>query len=63
MNRRAAKGEFGARLGRMFLHAFRLRLAHPVSSVPLLLEAPLAADCADWLAARDPAALARVRGG
>jgi 23S rRNA pseudouridine955/2504/2580 synthase len=63
VNRRAARGELGPRLGRMFLHAMRLRLAHPVTSVPLLIEAPLAADCAEWLAARDPSALTRVRNG
>jgi 23S rRNA pseudouridine955/2504/2580 synthase len=61
VNRRAAKGEFGTRLGRMFLHAFRVRLAHPVSGVPMLIESPLPADCADWLQARDPAGEARAR--
>jgi 23S rRNA pseudouridine955/2504/2580 synthase len=60
-NRRAAKGEFGARLGRMFLHAFRVRLDHPVSGDPLTIESPLSADCAAWLAARDPAGAARAR--
>jgi 23S rRNA pseudouridine955/2504/2580 synthase len=63
LNRRAAKGEFGPRLGRMFLHAFRVRLAHPVSGVPLTIEAPLAAECARWLAARDPTGQARVHHG
>ncbi len=60
-NRQAAKGAFGARLGRMFLHAFRVRLQHPVSGTPLLVEAPLPRDCADWLDARDPAGTARAR--
>src|SRR6266853_6395450 len=31
LNRRVARGEFGAKLTRMFLHAWRVRLAHPVS--------------------------------
>jgi 23S rRNA pseudouridine955/2504/2580 synthase len=49
LNRRAAKGELGARLDRMFLHAFRVRLAHPVSGLPIVIEAPLPADCTLWL--------------
>jgi 23S rRNA pseudouridine955/2504/2580 synthase len=61
INRRAAKGEFGPRLGRMFLHAFRVRLEHPVSGVPLTIESPLAPDCAAWLEARDPGGVARAR--
>jgi 23S rRNA pseudouridine955/2504/2580 synthase len=52
INRRAAKGEFGPRLGRMFLHAHSLQLAHPVSGVPLSIESPLPADCAQWIEAR-----------
>jgi 23S rRNA pseudouridine955/2504/2580 synthase len=60
-NRRAAKGEFGARIGRMFLHAFRVCLDHPVSGVPLVIESPLAPDCAAWLEARDPTGTARAR--
>jgi len=60
-NRRAAKGEFGARLGRMFLHAFRVRLDHPVSGAPLVIESPLSDDCAAWLEARDPSGAARAR--
>lgn len=62
-NRRAAKGEFGARLGRMFLHAVRVRLLHPVSGVPLAIESPLPADCAEWLEALDPGGQARARHG
>ncbi len=61
INRRAAKGEFGARLGRMFLHAFRVSLAHPVTGAPLIIESPLAPDCAAWLEARDPEGAARAR--
>jgi 23S rRNA pseudouridine955/2504/2580 synthase len=37
-------------LRRMFLHARMLALAHPVSGVPMRLEAPLPADLADYLA-------------
>jgi len=54
VNRRAARGEWGTRLGRMFLHAFRVGLAHPVSGVPLRIESPLPPDCAQWLAGRAP---------
>jgi 23S rRNA pseudouridine955/2504/2580 synthase len=36
----------------MFLHAWRARLAHPVSGVPLQLEAPLPQECASWLEAQ-----------
>lgn len=61
INRQAARGAFGPRLGRMFLHAFRVRLAHPVRGVPLLIEAPLPPDCAAWLQARDPDGTARAR--
>ncbi len=49
-NRLAAKGAFGSRLGRMFLHACLVRLAHPVSHAPLLIESPLPLECAQWLA-------------
>ena len=28
----------------MFLHSFRLRFAHPVSNLPVAVEAPLAPD-------------------
>jgi 23S rRNA pseudouridine955/2504/2580 synthase len=60
LNRRAAKGEFGARLGRMFLHAARLRLAHPVGGAPLSVESPLPPECVAWLRARRPAPGTRV---
>ena len=54
MNRRLARGEAlpgGQRLGRMFLHARRLRFAHPASGEAVELEAPLPAECAAALAA------------
>ena len=53
-NRRAAKGAFGVRLGRMFLHAHAVRLTHPVSGVSLCLASPLPQECAEWLRARNP---------
>lgn len=37
--------EYG--LGRLFLHAWRLGIAHPLSGTPLLLEAPLAGQLAE----------------
>ena len=36
---------------RMFLHAHRLQVAHPVSGESLTLEAPLPPECENWLAA------------
>ncbi len=58
-NRQAARAEQGARLGRMFLHAYRLELAHPVGGAPLTLESPLPSDCVQWLDAHLGAALGR----
>jgi 23S rRNA pseudouridine955/2504/2580 synthase len=49
LNKRVARGEFGARLGRMFLHAARTRLAHPVTSEPLDLQAAVPRDCDDFV--------------
>ncbi len=48
-NRRAARGEFGPRLDRMFLHSASVRLLHPVGGQPLAIEAPLPADCQEFL--------------
>ncbi len=45
LNRRAARGEFGPRLARMFLHASRLRLLHPVGGAPLAFASPLPPEC------------------
>lgn len=50
LNRRAARGEFGAPLRRMFLHAWAVRLAHPVGGQPLALECGLDRECSDFLA-------------
>lgn len=35
---------------RMFLHAHRLKVAHPVTGEPMLIEAPLPPECERWLA-------------
>jgi 23S rRNA pseudouridine955/2504/2580 synthase len=51
LNRRVARGEFGGRLSRMFLHAFQVRLAHPVTGEALRLSAPLPAECKAFVAA------------
>ncbi len=49
LNKQVARGAFGVRLGRMFLHAARTRLAHPVTSEPLDLQAALPRDCDDFV--------------
>lgn len=49
LNRRAARGEFGARLERMFLHATSIRLRHPVTGGALDFEAALPRECKDFL--------------
>jgi len=49
LNRQVARGSFGARLGRMFLHACATRFAHPVSGAAVDLLAPLPRDCEDFL--------------
>jgi len=51
LNRRVARGEFGQRLTRMFLHAWRLRLQHPISGEPIAFTSPLAAECEAFLGA------------
>jgi 23S rRNA pseudouridine955/2504/2580 synthase len=51
LNRRCARGEFGPRLGRMFLHAAAVRLVHPVSGAPLDLVSELPEDCRTFLEA------------
>jgi 23S rRNA pseudouridine955/2504/2580 synthase len=45
LNRRLVRGEFGVRFGRMFLHAFSTRFAHPVSEEPLAIVSSLPDDC------------------
>jgi 23S rRNA pseudouridine955/2504/2580 synthase len=45
LNRRMARGEFGARFARMFLHAASTRLTHPVTGEPLALVSALPEEC------------------
>ena len=47
-------------LKRMFLHAWRLQIAHPVSGEAVALQAPLAPELRPFLQARLPAALATI---
>jgi 23S rRNA pseudouridine955/2504/2580 synthase len=49
LNRRLARGEFGVRFGRMFLHAFRTALEHPISGALLIIESTLPEECAALL--------------
>jgi len=51
LNRRVARGEFGPRFGRMFLHAFAAHFTHPVSGAKLELTAPLSHECTTFLQA------------
>jgi len=47
-------------LKRMFLHAWRLQIAHPLSGEALALQAPLATELMPFLQTRLPAALATI---
>ncbi len=58
LNRRLARGEFGERCARMFLHAAAVRLDHPASGETLELQAPLPRECDAVLQALDRAAKA-----
>jgi 23S rRNA pseudouridine955/2504/2580 synthase len=49
LNKRAARGEFGVPLRRMFLHAQAIAFRHPVGGQPIALEAPLPRECRDFL--------------
>jgi 23S rRNA pseudouridine955/2504/2580 synthase len=49
LNKRAARGDFGVRLSRLFLHAHATRFTHPVGGAPIELVAPLPSDCDDFL--------------
>lgn len=49
LNRRAARGQFGAPLGRMFLHACATRFSHPLTQEPITLESTLDRECSDFL--------------
>ena len=61
LNRSLARGTAaagGERLGRMFLHARRLRFVHPADGRTIELEAPLPAECAAFLHALGAGAIA-----
>jgi 23S rRNA pseudouridine955/2504/2580 synthase len=49
LNKRAARGDFGLRLPRLFLHAHATRFTHPVGDARIELVAPLPSDCDDFL--------------
>lgn len=49
LNRRAARGEFGPRMPRMFLHAASTRFVHPVTGEHLQLDSSLPRDCSDFI--------------
>ena len=51
LNRRVGRGEFGAPLTRMFLHAWRVRLQHPISGEPIAFTSPLSPECESFLQA------------
>jgi len=51
LNRRVARGEFGVALQRMFLHAWAVRLDHPVGGQPMVIESALDRACSDFLKA------------
>lgn len=49
LNRELARKSACPGLKRMFLHAFKVRLKHPLTGQPLVLEAPLPAVCQQFL--------------
>ncbi|ARO88550.1 RluA family pseudouridine synthase [Nitrosospira lacus] len=49
LNKKLARGAAKLRLERMFLHAFLVEVAHPVTGKSLLLKAPLANDLQEFL--------------
>jgi 23S rRNA pseudouridine955/2504/2580 synthase len=49
LNRRAARGEFGPPLRRMFLHACATRFHQPVTGEPIAIESALDRECTDFL--------------
>ena len=55
-----AWGRAAVPLKRMFLHAWRLQIAHPVSGEALALQAPLAPELLPFLLSHLPAALATI---
>jgi 23S rRNA pseudouridine955/2504/2580 synthase len=55
LNRRLAKSVAGTPLRRMFLHAWRLGLDHPVTGERLTIESPLPAELRTWIGQLAPA--------
>ncbi len=55
LNRRVARGEFGGRLARMFLHSAAFGFAHPVGGGPIELHSPLPDDCGAFIEALEHA--------
>ncbi|QCP50485.1 RluA family pseudouridine synthase [Trinickia violacea] len=49
LNKALARANARPGLKRMFLHAHRLRLTHPISGEPLQFDAPLPADCRSFI--------------
>ena len=49
LNKALSRANASPRLGRMFLHAHRLQLTHPHSGEIVTFNAPLPAECADFL--------------
>lgn len=49
LNKRIARGEYGVRLDRMFLHAHSVCFVHPVTGQKMHIEAPLARECDEFL--------------
>jgi len=49
LNKQVASNQFRPPLKRMFLHAYRFDVDHPIEGVPLHLEVPLTVECASFL--------------
>jgi 23S rRNA pseudouridine955/2504/2580 synthase len=49
LNHRVSRGEYAARMGRMFLHAWQVRLPHPASGEPIAFTAALPPECEAFL--------------
>ena len=51
LNKALARNGAQPGIKRMFLHAYRMKLAHPITGATLQFEAPLPADCRDFVEA------------
>jgi 23S rRNA pseudouridine955/2504/2580 synthase len=49
LNRALARGDYGVPFDRMFLHAHRVALAHPVAGNPLVFESALPPECGELI--------------